>query len=81
MTDSFNMSNVHGYNHESWVGLSGGFTPCRHLRPSSGREHTIVTYSGKVVVHSSVFPAPIVRSRLPSYGETLRSKCASGSHP
>ena len=24
---------------------SGGFTPCRHLRPSSGREHTIVTYS------------------------------------
>ena len=31
----------------SWlVGwLSGGFTPCRHLRPSSGREHTIVTYS------------------------------------
>ena len=23
--------------------LSGGFTPCRHLRPSSGREHTIVT--------------------------------------
>ena len=27
----------------SW--LSGGFTPCRHLRPSSGREHTIVTYS------------------------------------
>ena len=25
--------------------LSGGFTPCWHLRPSSGREHTIVTYS------------------------------------
>ena len=25
--------------------LSGGFTPCRHLRPSSGWEHTIVTYS------------------------------------
>ena len=23
-------------------GLSGGFTPCRHLRSSSGREHTIV---------------------------------------
>ena len=22
--------------------LSGGFTPCQHLRPSSGREHTIV---------------------------------------
>ena len=22
--------------------LSGGFTPSRHLRPSSGREHTIV---------------------------------------
>ena len=22
--------------------LSGGFTPCRHLRPSSGREQTIV---------------------------------------
>ena len=22
--------------------LSGGFTPCRHLRSSSGREHTIV---------------------------------------
>ena len=21
--------------------LSGGFTPCRHLRPSSGREHAI----------------------------------------
>ena len=25
-----------------FFGLSGGFTPCRHLRPSSGREHTIV---------------------------------------
>ena len=24
------------------LSLSGGFTPCRHLRPSSGREHTIV---------------------------------------
>ena len=23
-------------------GVSGGFRPCRHLRPSSGREHTIV---------------------------------------
>ena len=23
------------------LSLSGGFTPCRHLRPSSGREHTI----------------------------------------
>ena len=22
--------------------LSGSFTPCRHIRPSSGREHTIV---------------------------------------
>ena len=22
--------------------LSAGFTPCRHLRPSSGREHTFV---------------------------------------
>ena len=22
--------------------MSGGFTPCRHLKPSSGREHTIV---------------------------------------
>ena len=33
-------------SHQSTVvGLSGGFTPCRHLRPSSGREHTIVTYS------------------------------------
>ena len=30
---------------EGWVGLSGGFTPCRQLRPSSGREHTTVTYS------------------------------------
>ena len=30
---------------EMRVELSGGFTPCRHLRPSSGREHTIVTYS------------------------------------
>ena len=29
--------------YQDW--LSGGFTPCRHLRPSSGREHTIVTYS------------------------------------
>ena len=27
------------------LSLSGGFMPCRHLRPSSGREHTIVTYS------------------------------------
>ena len=25
-----------------FLSLSGGFTPCRHLRPSSGREHTIV---------------------------------------
>ena len=24
------------------LSLSGGFTPCRHLRPFSGREHTIV---------------------------------------
>ena len=24
------------------LSLSGGFTPSRHLRPSSGREHTIV---------------------------------------
>ena len=24
------------------LSLSGGVTPCRHLRPSSGREHTIV---------------------------------------
>ena len=30
---------------EKEVESSGGFTPCRHLRPSSGREHTIVTYS------------------------------------
>ena len=30
---------------EPMEGLSGAFTPCRHLRPSSGREHTIVTYS------------------------------------
>ena len=22
--------------------LSGGFTPCPHLRPSSGRQHTVV---------------------------------------
>ena len=27
----------------TWVlSLSGDFTPCRHLRPSSGREHTVV---------------------------------------
>ena len=24
------------------LSLSGGFTPCRHLRPSSGREHVVV---------------------------------------
>ena len=24
------------------LSLSGGFTPCRHLRPSSEQEHTIV---------------------------------------
>ena len=24
------------------LSLRGGFTPCRHLRPSSGREHTVV---------------------------------------
>ena len=24
------------------LSLSGGFTPCRHLRPSSGRDQTIV---------------------------------------
>ena len=23
------------------LSLSGGFTPCRHLKPSSGREHTV----------------------------------------
>ena len=28
--------------HEFLFSLSGSFTPCRHLRPSSGREHTIV---------------------------------------
>ena len=26
----------------SFLSLSGGLTPCQHLRPSSGREHTIV---------------------------------------
>ena len=31
-----------GQNHRNSLSLSGGFTPCRHLRPSSGREHTIV---------------------------------------
>ena len=25
------------------LSLSGGFTPCRHLRPSSGREDTVIT--------------------------------------
>ena len=25
--------------------LSGGFTPCRYPRPSSGREHTVISYS------------------------------------
>ena len=24
------------------LSLSGGFTPCRHLRPSSGQEHTVI---------------------------------------
>ena len=24
------------------LSLSGGFTPCRHLRPSSGPEHTTI---------------------------------------
>ena len=32
-----------------WVG--GSFTPCRHLRPSFGREHTV--YSHKVLIQSS----------------------------
>ena len=36
--------------------LSGGFTPCRHLRPSSGREHTIVTYSVTPSVQSEWDP-------------------------
>ena len=29
-------------NHQFSLSSSGGFTPSRHLRPSSGREHTIV---------------------------------------
>ena len=29
------MVNLDGLMHSGW--LSGGFTPCRHLRPSSGR--------------------------------------------
>ena len=29
-------------NHSWAQSLSGGFTPCRHLRPSSGRENTVV---------------------------------------
>ena len=28
-----------------FVCLAGGFTPCRNLRPSSGREHRVVAYS------------------------------------
>ena len=31
--------------HVSFLSLSGCFTPCRHLRPSSGREHSHITYS------------------------------------
>ena len=27
------------------LSLSGGFMPCRHLRPSSGREYSRITYS------------------------------------
>ena len=32
---------------EKWeiLSLSGGWTPSQHLRPSSGREHTVITYS------------------------------------
>ena len=43
-----------------WVGLSGGFTPCRHLRPSSGREHTIVTQGRwyKLTVHYPTRDSP-----------------------
>ena len=35
LTPNFNQT-------EEWACLSGGFTPCRHLRPSSGRERTII---------------------------------------
>ena len=31
-----------GGREEGEESLSGGVTPCRHLRPSSGREHTII---------------------------------------
>ena len=27
--------------------MSGGFTPCQYLRPSSGREHTVIAYSDR----------------------------------
>ena len=29
------------------LSLNGGFAPCRHLRPSSGREHSHITYSAR----------------------------------
>ena len=39
-----------------WIGwLSGGFTPCRHLRPSSGREHTSGTaYRQRFLIPSAL---------------------------
>ena len=31
-----------------FLGLSGGFTPCRHLRPSSGRRGVLMGFPGCV---------------------------------
>ena len=46
------MPTLYTYNlHTIWLidwlidWLSGGFTPCRHLRRSPGREHTVITSS------------------------------------
>ena len=52
--------------------LSGGFTPCRHLRPSSGREHTITQLQNQdhrmliqnqghhVLTHQKMSPVPMI---------------------
>ena len=64
-----------------WVlSLSGGFTPCRHLRPSSGREHTTGRQSPSLfdkwhkifympsriddAGHTKTFDYPVTQTRL-----------------
>ena len=72
-------------------GLSGGFTPCRHLRPPSGREHTVITYSVRWWWLLDEWPLTrcqgtwyhLSKRVVPSHGplEVLRHKVVSNHRP